>query len=161
MSETKSLFGANRTGYRQGGETRDHAQPSGQRCSAVLGRGVTMRRMALQWQAHLFRTISVVVLVSVSITPVSAELLNDQIGFSSNHVFEGALQGETIDLMNGNVNLRIPIGPRYMLNDRFGYQLQLYYNSKIWRHECPGNNVSCSAGFLADSDSLGVGFLPE
>ncbi len=67
--------------------------------------------------------------------PLSSADENEAIGFSPNHVFESAINGENVDVLNGNVNLRIPIGQRFMLNDWFGYQIQLYYNSKIWRIE--------------------------
>ncbi len=39
--------------------------------------------------------------------------------------------------MTGNVSLSIPLGPGYQLNDWFGSQLVLHYNSKIWEHDCP------------------------
>ena len=87
-----------------------------------------------------------------------AEHQNDAIGFSSQHVFSGALDGENIDVLSGNVNLRIPIGPRYSLNDWFGYQVVLYYNSKIWENECqPGSATECP-GELVGSDTYGQGF---
>jgi len=90
--------------------------------------------------------------------PAPAEIENDNIGFSSNHVFDGAINGENVDILNGNVNLRIPIGPRYKLNDWFGYQVQLYYNSKIWRNVCDGTTTPECPGHLASSSRYGAGF---
>jgi RHS repeat-associated protein len=89
----------------------------------------------------------------------SGEIQNDQIGFSTNHVFESALTGENIDVMTGNLTLTIPLGPKFMLNDHFGYQMTLYYNSKLWEHDCslvtPPNPC---LGTLMASDTYGLGF---
>ncbi len=104
--------------------------------------------------ASLFAVAAVAVFL---MTPAEATIQNDQIGFTPNHVFEGALSGENVDIMNGNVNLRIPIGPRYMLNDWFGYQLELYYNSKIWLTKCSGDPGHCP-GYLVNPDTYGAGF---
>ncbi len=86
-----------------------------------------------------------------------SEIQNDAIGFSSNHVFDGALKGENVDVMTGNVSLSIPIGPRYQLNDWFGSQLVLHYNSNIWEHKCPiDENLDCP-GDLIGGDTYGQG----
>ena len=66
-----------------------------------------------------------------------AEIQNDAIGFTPNHVFESANDGEHIDAMTGNMTLTIPIGPRFKLTDDFSWGLTLTYNSKIWEHDCP------------------------
>lgn len=90
-----------------------------------------------------------------------AEIENTKIGFSSNHVFESALNGENVDVMNGNLNLRFPIGPWFELNDSFGYQIQLFYNTKLWRHDCDpfaGANEPCPGDLMAP-DTNGLGFL--
>ncbi|MCP3998831.1 MAG: hypothetical protein GY722_27730, partial [bacterium] len=64
--------------------------------------------------------------------------------------------GENIDILNGNVNLSIPIGPRYQLNDWFGYQVTLYYNSKVWINECdPFDQQNCSGQMATDRYGLG------
>ena len=93
---------------------------------------MTMRRKAFWTRSHSFGALIAIVILSLGNVSVRAEIQVGHVGFSTNHAFEGTLEGENIDIMNGNVNLRIPIGQRYMLNDWFGYQLQLYYNSKIW-----------------------------
>ncbi len=86
----------------------------------------------------------------------ASDIKNDQIGFSPNHVFDGSLKGESIDVLTGNVNLRIPIGPTYKLNDQLSYQVQLYYNSKIWEHDC-SQSTNCDGEIIA-SDTYGLGF---
>ncbi len=101
----------------------------------------------------------------------ASDFKNDSIGFSSDHFTlrqidslvkndSGTIQGEDVDIMTGNVTLSIPIGPRYALNKWFGYQVILYYNSKVWRHEYvgePGFPGTCP-GQLIGSDTYGVGF---
>ena len=102
----------------------------------------------------------IVGLGAVATRPALAEIQNDAIGFSSNHVFASGESGEHIDVMSGNMSLAIPIGPSYKLNDNFGYGLTLYYNSKIWEHDCPqgyGVPHPC-AGNLPAYDTYGLGF---
>jgi len=89
--------------------------------------------------------------------PVSGEIQNDLPGFSPNHVFEGALQGENIDIMSGNVSLTIPLGPRYAMNDWFGYQLTLHYNSKVWENECDPSDIEDCPGVFSNPDTYGLG----
>src|SRR5260221_9952386 len=105
----------------------------------------------------------IVGLEAVGSRPTRAEVQNDAIGFSTNHVFESADTGEHIDVMTGNLTLTIPLGPRYKLTDDFSYGVTLYYNSKIWEHDCPVVNPGSSAvpicpGALPDFDSYGLGF---
>src|SRR6267142_4208547 len=57
---------------------------------------------------------------------------NETTGFQSNHIFESGHFGENIDVLNGGLNLTIPIGQTFQLNNALSYQLQLSYNSKVW-----------------------------
>lgn len=57
---------------------------------------------------------------------------NETVGFQSNHIFESGKFGEDIDILNGGLQLTIPIGQRYEVNQNLGYQLFIAYNSKIW-----------------------------
>jgi len=59
---------------------------------------------------------------------------NETVGFQSNHLFESGAFGENIDILNGGVNLSIPIGPKYQVSRYLSYQLELAYGSKIWDH---------------------------
>lgn len=65
---------------------------------------------------------------------VWAQNENESVGFQSNHLFESGHFGENIDILNGGVNLTIPIGPRYEVSRYLDYQLQLAYGSKVWDH---------------------------
>jgi RHS repeat-associated protein len=94
--------------------------------------------------------------------PARAEIQNDAIGFSPNHAFDTAEAGENVDLMNGNLTLTIPLGPRYKLADNFNYGVTLYYNSKIWHHECPTglppSHTHPCPGTLPPYSDYGLGF---
>src|SRR5947208_1808054 len=57
---------------------------------------------------------------------------NETVGFQSNHMFQSGHFGEDIDVLNGGLHLTVPVGPKYQVNDRLGYQLTLSYNSKVW-----------------------------
>jgi hypothetical protein len=72
--------------------------------------------------------------------PVFAQNENETVGFRPTHAFEAGSFGETIDTLNGGLNLSVPIGPSYHVNDRLGYGLILSYNSKVWEYSeylCP------------------------
>jgi YD repeat-containing protein len=135
-------------------ETSRQGQEHAADCTSAGGR-IVMASLLSQWSKHLCKAVVATILVGLLFVPASAEVENSKIGFSPNHVFDGAIKGENIDIMNGNVNLQIPIGQRYQLNDWFGYQLQLYYNSKIWMNECDATGCP---GYLVNPDTYGVGF---
>src|SRR5437773_9414811 len=79
---------------------------------------------------------------------------NDTVGFQTNHIFESGQFGENIDILNGGVNLSIPIGPKYQVSRFLAYQLQLAYGSKIWDHTPYPSYVD---GLFRRS-TLGLGF---
>ncbi|MCP3996233.1 MAG: hypothetical protein GY722_14410, partial [bacterium] len=108
-----------------------------------------MRSRQGHWTRSLFGLVCLILFVVAPLPAIADE--NDAIGFTPNHVFDGAINGENIDILNGNVNLTIPIGPRFMLNDWFGYQIRLYYNSKIWRIE------NANAAYATGPDWYGRG----
>src|SRR2546428_1859 len=78
---------------------------------------------------------------------------NETVGFQSNHIFEGGQFGENVDILNGGLNLSIPIGPQYQVSRYLGYQLQLSYGSKIWDHTNVGN-----IDRLYRRSNMGLGF---
>lgn len=42
---------------------------------------------------------------------------------------------EVVDLYNGHINLRIPLSPRYAVNEFLSYGLDLHYTSNLWHFE--------------------------
>jgi RHS repeat-associated protein len=81
---------------------------------------------------------------------------NETVGFQTNHLFESGAFGENIDILNGGVNLSIPIGPKYQVGPYITYQLQLAYGSKIWDHTTPGFNAAIDK--LMGRSNMGLGF---
>ena len=57
---------------------------------------------------------------------------NETVGFRPNHAFESGQFGENIDILNGGLNLTVPIGPSYQVSSRLGHGLTLQYSSKVW-----------------------------
>ncbi len=72
------------------------------------------------------------ILIAFPAAALWAQNENETVGFQSNHMFDSSHFGEDIDILNGNLTLTVPIGPSYQVNQNFGYQLSLTYNSKIW-----------------------------
>jgi len=86
------------------------------------------------------------------IGPAYAQNENEAVGFQSHHAFQDGVYGESIDVLNGAVNVVTPIGPRYQLNKDLGYQLQSFYGSKIW-----DTSVSAAQTGLVRRGALGLG----
>jgi len=81
---------------------------------------------------------------------------NETVGFQNNHAFDSGHFGENIDILNGNLSLTVPIAPSYQINQNFGYQLSLSYNSKVWdtaRYTEQGGGVD-----LSRRSAVGLGF---
>jgi hypothetical protein len=57
---------------------------------------------------------------------------NETAGFQTNHIFESGQFGENMDILNGGMNLTVPIGQAYQVTSRLGYGLKLAYSSKVW-----------------------------
>jgi len=78
---------------------------------------------------------------------------NETVGFQTNHLFESGAFGESIDILNGGLNLSVPIGQQYQVTSSLGYGLTLSYSSKIWRADgIDGTNQ------LVHEGSVGLGF---
>lgn len=119
----------------------------------VQGQHETGQWRFVRWQMGILA----VLLVGAT---AHAEIQNDQIGFSPNHVFESANAGENVDVLSGNLSLTVPLGPRIKLTERFDYGLTLYYNSKIWEFDCDpyaSSSVHCG-GTLPTYQRYGLGF---
>lgn len=107
------------------------------------------------------RPILALGVLAVAISLARAEIQNDAIGFTPNHVFESANAGEHVDVMSGNVTLTIPIGPRFTLAGGLSYGLTLYYNAKIRDYNCDPSVLASTApcvGTLPPYQIYGLGF---
>jgi hypothetical protein len=56
---------------------------------------------------------------------------NLELGFKADKLYQLS-DLDSVNLYNGNLMIRIPIGIRYPANADFAYQLGLVYNSKVW-----------------------------
>jgi hypothetical protein len=95
-----------------------------------------------------------------SAVPLWAQNENETVGFQSNHIFESGQFGENIDVLNGALSLTIPIGPRFQLNSRLGYQLGLSYSSRVWDGSNYGSErILAPVEVLPYNESpMGIGF---
>src|SRR5882672_3849824 len=94
--------------------------------------------------------------LSVPPSALLAQNENETVGFQNNHAFDSGHFGENIDILNGNLSLTVPIAPSYQINQNFGYQLSLSYNSKVWdtaRYTEQGGGVD-----LSRRSAVGLGF---
>jgi len=82
---------------------------------------------------------------------------NETVGFQSNHAFESGHFGENIDVLNGGLHLTVPIGAKYQVNDRLGFQLTLSYNSKIWDYSDYHSDITTTVRPYNESPT-GIGF---
>src|SRR2546425_7116408 len=104
----------------------------------------------------IFLVFFCLVLTCLLSTRALAQNENERIGFSSTHVFDEGYLGDNIDLLNGNLSFTVPIGPKYQVNSRLDYQLQLVYNSKVW--EYLDTSGSLSQTVLWGESPMGLGF---
>jgi RHS repeat-associated protein len=81
-------------------------------------------------------------------TSALAQNVNETVGLLPNHLFESEQVGENVDILNGGLNLSVPIGSRYQLGRYLSYQLQLSYGSKFWDQ----------TGSLHGRSNMGLGF---
>src|SRR5207248_995726 len=64
---------------------------------------------------------------------------------------------DAINTFNGNLTVRIPLGPTYPVNASLSYGLTLTYNSKVWDYEkTPGSTVRATPNRRSNA---GVGWL--
>lgn len=83
-------------------------------------------------------------------------------GFATDKLYQS--EGpDSINTFNGNLNITIPIGPRYPVNGALSYGLQLVYNAKPWasRQDCiaSGPQAGCyNAVWPSESSNAGLGW---
>lgn len=59
---------------------------------------------------------------------------NIERGFAADKTFAVG-DVDSVNMFNGNMSLRIPIGPEFHVGANLSYQFALHYNSKVWDHE--------------------------
>jgi RHS repeat-associated protein len=85
---------------------------------------------------------------------------NETVGFRPGHAFESGQFGENIDILNGGVNLTVPIGQSFRLSPHLETHLSLAYNSKIWNTSDWQNTLLTTTPRVVTSNksSFGIGF---
>jgi len=82
------------------------------------------------------RRLLLLLIVAIS-SFVHAQDPNLQRGFAPGKAYD-FLGIDSVSLMNGNLNVRIPIGQQYSVGPALQYQFMLAYNSKVWEIEYAG-----------------------
>jgi hypothetical protein len=73
-------------------------------------------------------------LLLISVSAVAQQPPGLERGFSPERVYQFS-DLDSINTFNGNLTVRIPIGPSYPVNGGLSYSLSLTYNSKVWDYE--------------------------
>lgn len=77
-------------------------------------------------------------------------------GFDADKVFDFESGVDSINTMNGNLSLRIPLGGAYPISGPLSTVLGLSYNAKVWDYETYGG---CISAMLNRRSNAGVGWL--
>ncbi len=70
-------------------------------------------------------------------------------GFGSSGSFSGG-DLDSVNLFNGNLVIRLPIGPAYPVNGKLSYQLSLIYNNNVWDYQQYDTGTSVLTQALPD-----------
>jgi YD repeat-containing protein len=91
---------------------------------------------------------------------VLAEHPNEAHGFSADNVYS-VHDVDTVNAFNGNMIVRIPIGPEYKVNGVLSYRLSLTYNSHLWNFVDNTSSYDVGDNILAyppKTDNAGLGW---
>ena len=77
----------------------------------------------------------------IALTALGQEHPNDARGFAADKLYD--FHGiDTINAFNGNLTVRIPVGPVYQINALVKYQFVLVYNTHVWHYDIDPDGVS-------------------
>lgn len=85
------------------------------------------------------------VLLGVVTSLAAAQHPNQSRGFSADGVYDFQ-HLDSVNMFNGGMTLRIPLGPEYKINGGFTYRFALTYNSNLW-HWHTVTNINPYPGF--------------
>jgi YD repeat-containing protein len=106
------------------------------------------------------RFLSLIAVFLASGSVLFADHPNEAHGFSADHVYS-VHDVDTVNAFNGNMIVRIPIGPEYRVNGRLPYQLSLTYNSHLWHFVDNTSNYDIGDNIVATppaTDNAGLGW---
>lgn len=83
--------------------------------------------------SRVYFALAVSFTILISVWSASwADNENETVGFKPNHIFASGAFGENIDVLNGGLNLSVPIGFQYPVSANLSYQVHLNYSSRTW-----------------------------
>ena len=110
------------------------------------------------------RILTIVVGLFAFAGSLLAEHPNEARGFAADRVYS-VQDVDAVNAFNGNLIVRIPIGPEYRVNGQLSYRLMLTYNSHLWHFISddfvfgPENDEShFVSAFPSRTDNAGLGW---
>lgn len=94
-----------------------------------------IHRLCVLWSKPVAFSIRLMLMICFFASlPAAAQFTGEQQrGFSPNQVYQvGDL--DSVNILNGDVIIRIPLGQEYAVGPSLRYQFILTYNSKVWEH---------------------------
>lgn len=84
---------------------------------------------------YLLKRRWLAVLLLIVAAPVSAQKEpTNELGFQPGKLYDFS-EVDSVNLFNGNLMLSVPIGPRKQVSPALSYQIQVFYNGKVWDFE--------------------------
>lgn len=107
------------------------------------------------------RKCLILVLFALFVAPAvdAQKAPNIALGFQPDKLYQFG-EIDSVNLFNGNVVVRLPIGPRYAVGGQLSYQFQLVHNSTVWdfvdnsSRICPG----CKYAYPNGRSNAGTGW---
>jgi YD repeat-containing protein len=79
----------------------------------------------------MLRLIATALVFAIAGMATAQKTAGHELGFKPERLYQfGEL--DSVNMLNGNLTVTLPIGQRYSVGGSFGYQFQLVYNSKVW-----------------------------
>jgi YD repeat-containing protein len=106
------------------------------------------------------RIVSIALGVFALAGSLFAEHPNEARGFSADRVYS-VNDVDSVNAFNGNLIVRIPIGPEYKVNGQLSYRLSLTYNSHLWHFLDTTSADDVNTVYTANSprtDNAGLGW---
>src|SRR5207237_7061413 len=101
---------------------------------------------------------SLLIALAIASTAVAQKHPNLELGFKPEKLYQLS-DLDSVNLFNGNLIIRIPIGQQYPVNADFGYHLTLVYNAKMWDYtKQDADGLSYYKARPSRSSNAGVGW---
>lgn len=99
-------------------------------------------------------------LLILALPAAGQKTATDEVGFNAEKLYD-VQDIDSVNLFNGNLTVRLPIGRRYQVGPTLSYQMMLIYNSRIYdieTYECEPDGILtiCEDGFPARQSNAGL-----